>query len=148
MGVCGSRKGYGNPKRNSFFRIFLFLFDWNLAFCDNWTLWPRGVTSLNGARSKKQVWRPMFEPKVFREQMYSIVLKKALVTLLGLFGAFRSDSAITSLSVYIETKRTHLGAVAFRFMGSIHNCTKDDIHKSSLLDLPNKLLTTIKHHFK
>jgi len=55
---------------------------------------------------------------------------------------------ITSLSVRIETKRAHLGAVVFQFMGSIQNCTKDDIHKSSLLDLPNKLLTTIKHCLK
>jgi len=38
--------------------------------------------------------------------------------------------------VYSETKRTHLDAAVFRLIGSIHNCTKDDIHKSSLLDLP------------
>jgi len=32
----------------------------------------RGVTRLDGARGKKQVWRPMFEPEVFRKQMYFI----------------------------------------------------------------------------
>jgi len=36
-----------------------------------------------GARSK--FGAPMFEPEVFRKQMH--VLKKVLVTLLGLFGA-------------------------------------------------------------
>jgi len=42
----------------------------------------------------------------------------------------------------------HLDAAIFQFMGSIRNCIKDDVHKSSLLDLPSKLLTTIKHRFK
>ena len=32
----------------------------------------RGVTRLDGARGKKQVWRPMFEPEVFRKQKYFI----------------------------------------------------------------------------
>ena len=32
----------------------------------------RGATRLDGARGKKQVWRPMFEPEVFRKQMYCI----------------------------------------------------------------------------
>jgi len=31
----------------------------------------RGVTRLDGARGKKQVWRP-YEPEVFRKQMYCI----------------------------------------------------------------------------
>jgi len=39
------------------------------------------VTTLDGARGKKQVWVPMFEPEVFRKQMYCI---EVLVTLLGL----------------------------------------------------------------
>jgi len=29
-----------------------------------------GVTRLDGSRGKKQVWRPVFEPEVFRKQMY------------------------------------------------------------------------------
>jgi len=32
----------------------------------------RGVTRLDGVRGKKQVWRPMFEPEVFRKQIYYI----------------------------------------------------------------------------
>jgi len=32
----------------------------------------RDVTRLDGARDKKQVWCPMFEPEVFRKQMYCI----------------------------------------------------------------------------
>jgi len=59
----------------------------------------RGVTRLYGARGKKQIWRPhgrsltpvwsnlsSFEGKF-------AVLKKVLVTLLGLIGASSSDSA-------------------------------------------------------
>ena len=35
--------------------------------------WGKGVTRLDGARGKKQVWRPpMFEPEVFRKQIYCI----------------------------------------------------------------------------
>jgi len=30
----------------------------------------KGVTRLNGAWGKKQVGTPMFEPEVFRKQMY------------------------------------------------------------------------------
>jgi len=32
----------------------------------------RDVTRFDGARGKKQVWCPMFEPEVFRKQMYCI----------------------------------------------------------------------------
>ena len=32
----------------------------------------RSVTRLDGARGKEQIWRPMFEPEVFRKQMYCI----------------------------------------------------------------------------
>jgi len=32
----------------------------------------RGATKLDGARDKKQVWRTMFEPEVFRKQMHCI----------------------------------------------------------------------------
>ena len=42
----------------------------------------RGVTRLDGAQGKKQIWRPMFERKVFRKQMH----------LVGFFGAPRSHS--------------------------------------------------------
>jgi len=42
---------------------------------------------LDGARGKKQVWRPMFEPEVFRKQMYCI---EVLVTLTyGNFGLMK-----------------------------------------------------------
>jgi len=47
----------------------------------------RGETGLDGARDKK-VWRPVFEPEVFRKQM-----KKVCATLLGLYGALCSDLA-------------------------------------------------------
>jgi len=50
----------------------------------------RGVTRLDGARGKKQVWGPMVEPELFRKQIS--VLKKVLVKLLGLFGASRGNS--------------------------------------------------------
>ena len=56
----------------------------------------RGVTRLDGTQGKKS-GAHMFELEVFRKQMY--LLKKVLVTLLGLFGAFavfrrpHSDSA-------------------------------------------------------
>jgi len=52
----------------------------------------RGVTKLDGTRGKKQVWRPMFEPEVFRK--YS-VLKKVLVC--DIFGTFRRPPAIRRL---------------------------------------------------
>ena len=45
----------------------------------------RGVTRLDGARGKKQVWRPMFEFEVFRNQIYCI--EESTLILLGLFGA-------------------------------------------------------------
>ena len=32
----------------------------------------RGVTRLDGARGKKQVWRPVFKAEDFRKQMYCI----------------------------------------------------------------------------
>ena len=35
-------------------------------------VWIRGVTRLDGVWGKKQVWRPVFEPEVFRKQMYCI----------------------------------------------------------------------------
>jgi len=45
----------------------------------------KGVTTLDGAQGKKQVWRPMFEPEVFRKEI--TVLKKLRLKLLRLFGA-------------------------------------------------------------
>ena len=44
-----------------------------------------GLTRLGGARGKKLVCAHMFEPEVFRKQC--TVLKKVLVTLLGLFSS-------------------------------------------------------------
>jgi len=41
----------------------------------------KGVTRLDGARVKKQIWHPMLEPKFFGSEC--IVLKKILVILLG-----------------------------------------------------------------
>jgi len=32
----------------------------------------RSVTRLDGARGKKKIWRPIFEPEAFRKQMYCI----------------------------------------------------------------------------
>jgi len=54
-----------------------------------------GGTRLDDARGKKQVWRPVFEPEVFRKQC--TVLKKVLVTLLGLFFVPCSDSVPVKL---------------------------------------------------
>jgi len=53
---------------------------------------PRGVTRLDGAQGKKQVWRPpCWNLRSYGSNV--TVLNKVLVTLLGLFGASRSDSA-------------------------------------------------------
>jgi len=49
-----------------------------------------GVTMLDGALGKKQVWCPnVFEPEVFEKQTYCI---EVLVTLFGLFGVRGSHS--------------------------------------------------------
>jgi len=42
--------------------------------CTHGPVWPqsRGVTRLDSARGKKQVWRPMFEAEIFRKQMYCV----------------------------------------------------------------------------
>jgi len=45
----------------------------------------RSVTRLDGARGKKQVWRPIFEPEVFRKQMHCI--EEGTFEIVGLFGA-------------------------------------------------------------
>jgi len=50
-----------------------------------------GVRRLDGARGKKQVWRPCSNVRSFGSKC--TVLKKVLVTLLGFFSAPRSDSA-------------------------------------------------------
>ena len=50
----------------------------------------RGATKLDGARGKKQVWRPMLEPEVFRKQTYCTEVR---VTFLGLFGTPQPFSA-------------------------------------------------------
>ena len=53
----------------------------------------RGVKRLDGIRGKKPVWRPMFEPEVFRKHRLCTVLKTVLVILLGLFGVLHSHMA-------------------------------------------------------
>jgi len=40
--------------------------------CRKWRGTTRCVTRLDGARGKKQIWRPMLEPEVCRKQMYCI----------------------------------------------------------------------------
>jgi len=52
----------------------------------------RGVTRLNGARGKKRVWRPLFEPEVFRKQMYCI-----RVSTCDIFGALCTQGIVPSL---------------------------------------------------
>jgi len=51
-----------------------------VATCGNQ---PGGVKRLDGARGKKQVWRPMFEPEVFRKQMHCIV--ESICDIVGTF---------------------------------------------------------------
>ena len=46
---------------------------------------PGGLPGLNGVLGKKQVWPPMFEPRIFGSNC--TVLKKVLATLFWLFGA-------------------------------------------------------------
>jgi len=55
----------------------------------------RGVTMSGGARGKKQVWHPRVRNRSFGANVlcYSTVLKKVLVTVLGIVGVPRSDSA-------------------------------------------------------
>ena len=43
----------------------------------------KGLTRLHGARDKKQVWRPMFEPEVLRKQMYCI--EESICDIIGTF---------------------------------------------------------------
>jgi len=50
-----------------------------------------GVRRLDGARGKKQVWRPMFEPEIFRNQMYC--MEESTCDNVGTFRRPRSDSA-------------------------------------------------------
>jgi len=45
----------------------------------------RGVARLGGARCLKQVWRPVFEPELFRKQMYCI--EESACDIFGRFGA-------------------------------------------------------------
>jgi len=42
-------------------------------------------------RARNKIGAPVFEPTVFQKQMYNTVFKKVLVTLVGPFGALRSD---------------------------------------------------------
>jgi len=65
----------------------------------------RGVTRLEGARGKQQVLRPIFEPEVFRKQMYCI--EGSTCDIVGTFrrpsqsfGARCSDSAPGELSPF------------------------------------------------
>jgi len=51
----------------------------------------RGVTRLDGALGKKQAWRLMFEPEVFRKQMYCI--KESTCGIVWSFPAPRSHYA-------------------------------------------------------
>jgi len=51
----------------------------------------RDVTSLDGARRKKQVWRHMFEPEVFRKQICCI--EESTCDIVGTFRRPRSHSA-------------------------------------------------------
>ena len=52
--------------------LLRFLFQQNCLFTSRCETFPWRVPRLDGARGKTDVWRPMFEPKVFREQMYCI----------------------------------------------------------------------------
>jgi len=59
---------------------------------------PRGVTRLDGAGAKNKFGAPVVEPAPPWSNLSSFeskftVLKKVLVTLMGLFGASRSNSA-------------------------------------------------------
>jgi len=50
----------------------------------------RGVTWLDGARVKKLVWRPMFEPEIFWKQMHCIEESTCYID--GTFRRSHSDS--------------------------------------------------------
>jgi len=51
----------------------------------------RGTMRLDGARGKKQVWRPMFEPEIVPKQMCCI--EESTCDIVGTFRSPRSDSA-------------------------------------------------------
>ena len=60
-----------------------------------WSVVRRDVTRLDGARGKKQVWRPMFEPEVFWKQIYCI--EESICDIVGTFRRPRSDSTLGEL---------------------------------------------------
>jgi len=62
----------------------------------------RGVKRLDGAWDKKQVWRPMLEPEVFRKKMYCF--EKVLMALLWVL-APRRDSAVGELCPFAPSLR-------------------------------------------
>ena len=120
------------------------------AWTGFWIFWIRIPAASNRIRS--EVFFPVAGSGGFG---FCVYWKDVTVWLGDIYlpGLNRSRMAWMEVGIRIfwstfETKRMHLDAAIFQFMGSIRNCIKDDVHKSSLLDLPSKLLTTIKHRFK
>ena len=54
-------------------------------------LTDRGVTRIDSARGKKQVWHPMFESEVFRKQIYCI--EESACDIVGTFRRPHNHSA-------------------------------------------------------
>ena len=55
----------------------------------------QGVTTFDGARGKKHVWRPMFETEVFRKQMHCI--EESTCDNVGTFWCPHSHSALPAV---------------------------------------------------
>jgi len=70
---------------------FVMVGDFSYHWCATKATRIRGVARLDGARGKKQVWRPMFESQIFRKQFYSI--EEYSCDIVGIFGAPHSHSA-------------------------------------------------------
>jgi len=86
--ACHGRHLDGGRK-NCLAKIKIFMYSFlNLYFAPH----ARDVKRLDGARDNKQVWRPHVRTWGLSGSICT-VLKKVLMTLLGLFGAPRSDSA-------------------------------------------------------
>ena len=74
----------------------------------------RGVTRLGGARGKMQVWRPRFEPEVFRKQMYCV--EECTCDIVGIFWLPGNHSTPRSISAPREWFGAWVFAPPFPFV--------------------------------
>jgi len=88
---------------------------WVDGFLDGTNLQiDRGVTRLGGARGKMQVWRPRFEPEVFRKQMYCV--EECTCDIVGIFWLPGNHSTPRSISAPREWFGAWVFAPPFPFV--------------------------------